>query len=134
MEINQAYFDVKKLNVSIERNLMDADFLSGSRVVVVDEGLKDSLFEEEGSLLGKVVYIREQPVEIVGVIENESGGFEQTTDMVYAPMSTWQNIFQQNSVTELSIQSSSPDNLQLAGKKSAHLLNQVNETDRHIIV
>lgn len=128
--INQAYLDVQGLDIAKGRNLVAADFLGGSRVAVVSEDLKDDLLaDEEESLLGKVIYIKEQPVEIVGVIEKEGSIFDFSSSMVYVPMQTWQTIFLKSSITEVSIQSSGPDELQTAGEKAADLLNQVHESD-----
>lgn len=130
--INQAYLDVQGLEISEGRNLMAADFLGGSRVAVVGEGLKEDLFEEDEedeTLLGKVVYIGEQPVEVVGVMEEEGGIFALASDSVYVPMETWKSIFMKNSITGVSIKSSGPDELQEAGEKAADLLNRVHETD-----
>lgn len=130
MGINQAYLDVQGLDIAKGRNLMAADFLGGSRVAVVSESLKDDLLEdEEESLLGKVIYVEEQPVEIVGVIEKEGSIFDFASDMVYVPMQTWQTIFLKTSITEVSIQSNNPDDVQTAGEKAADVLNQVHETD-----
>src|SRR5699024_4490833 len=66
--INQAYLDVQGLEIAQGRNIMSADFLGGARVAVVTESLQEDLFEDEDeTLLGKVVYVGDQPVEIVGV-------------------------------------------------------------------
>lgn len=130
MGINQAYIDVQGLDISKGRNLMAADFLGGSRVAVVSDSLKDSLFEDEDEeLLGKVIYVGEQPVEIVGVVEKTGGIFDLSSDMIYIPMQTWQSIFLKNSITEVSIKSSGPDELEVAGEKAAKLLNKVHDKD-----
>src|SRR5699024_1512113 len=130
MGINHAYLDVQGLDISEGRNLLAADFLAGSRVAVVSESLKEDVLEgEDEELLGKFIYVKEQPVEIVGTIEKEGSIFDLSSDMVYVPMITWQNIFLQNSITGVSIQSSDADELQTAGEKAADLLNKVHDTD-----
>src|SRR5699024_3006650 len=127
---NQAYIDVQGLDISKGRNLMAADFLGGSRVAVVSDSLKDSLFEDEDEkLLGKVIYVGEQPVEIVGVVEKTGGIFDLSSDMIYIPMNTRQSIFLKNSTTEVSIKSSGPDELEVVGEKAAKLLNKVHDKD-----
>lgn len=130
MGINQAYLDVQGLEIAEGRNLLAADFLSGARVAVVSESLKEELFEdEEENLVGKVVYIGAQPVEIVGVIESEDGLFSFGSNMVYVPMKTWQSIFAKTTITEVSIKSTGPDEVQIAGEKAANMLNQMHDKE-----
>ena len=133
MGINQAYLDVQGLEIMKGRNLVAADFLGGARAAVVSENLKEDLLDDEDApaedLLGKVIYVNSQPVEIVGVKEDEGGLFGFTSSTVYVPMKTWQTIFAKTSITEVSIKASGPDELQIAGEKAADLLNKVNGTD-----
>lgn len=126
MGINQAYLDVRGLDIVEGRNLLASDFLGGARVAVVTDGLAEDLFEDENtSLLGHVIYIGTQPVEIVGVVEAETGLFSLGSNTIYVPMKTWQAIFAKTSVTEISLQAESADDLQIAGEKAAKMLNQV---------
>lgn len=126
MGINQAYLDVRGLDIVEGRNLLASDFLGGARVAVVTNGLAEDLFEDENtSLLGHVIYIGTQPVEIVGVVEAETGLFSLGSNTIYVPMKTWQAIFAKTSVTEISLQTESADDLQIAGEKAAKMLNQV---------
>lgn len=126
MGINQAYLDVRGLDIVEGRNLLASDFLGGARVAVVTDGLAEDLFEDENtSLLGHVIYIGTQPVEIVGVVEAETGLFSLGSNTIYVPMKTWQAIFAKTSVTEISLQTESADDLQIAGEKAAKMLNQV---------
>ncbi len=132
MGINQAYLDVQGLDIDQGRGLIAADFLGGSRVAIVSDGLSDSLLDEEEketSLLGKVIYIGGQPVEIVGVMEKAGGLFSLSSDTIYVPMKTWHTIFLKNDITEVSIQAAGPDELKLAGEKAADLLNAVHDKD-----
>lgn len=126
MGINQAYLDVRGLDIVEGRNLLASDFLGGARVAVVTDGLAEDLFEDENtSLKGQVIYIGTQPVEIVGVVEAETGLFSLGSNTIYVPMKTWQAIFAKTSVTEISLQTESADDLQIAGEKAAKMLNQV---------
>lgn len=130
MGINQAYIDVQGLKIAEGRSLLAADFLSGARVAVVSEKFREDLFEDEDEqLLGKVIYIGAQPVEIIGVIEAETGLFSFGSNTVYIPMKTWQSVFAKTSITEISIQSKGPDELQIAGERAAKMLNQVHKKE-----
>src|SRR5699024_5510683 len=76
MGINQAYIDVQDVEIKYGRNLVAADFLSGSRAAIVSESIKDDLLEDgedkdASELLGMVMYVNSQPLEIVGVLEEE---------------------------------------------------------------
>ncbi|MEI3613368.1 ABC transporter permease [Pseudogracilibacillus sp. SO30301A] len=130
MGINQAYLDVQGLEIAEGRNLMAADFLSGARVAVVSDKFQEELFEEEDEkLLGKVVYIGGQPVEIVGVMESEGGIFSLGSNTAYLPMKTWQSVFARTSITEVAIKAVGTDELQEAGEKAATLLNQMHDEE-----
>lgn len=130
MGINQAYLDVNGLKISEGRNLVAADFLGGTRVAVVSEDLKEELFDDESEpLLGKVLYVNGQPIEVIGVLEKEDGLFGFSSSTIYVPLQTWQTIFAKTSITELSLKASSPEELQTAGEKAADVLNTVHETE-----
>ena len=132
--INQAYLDVQGLAIEHGRNLLAADFLGGSRVAIVSESIKDELLEdgedlEASELLGMIVYLNNQPTEIVGVLEAEDDFFSFGINSVYVPIKTWQSIFANTSITEVSIKATGPDELQVAGEKAADLLNKVHDKD-----
>lgn len=132
--INQAYLDVQGLAIEHGRNLLAADFLGGSQVAIVSESIKDELLEdgedlEASELLGMIVYLNNQPTEIVGVLEAEDDFFSFGINSVYVPIKTWQSIFANTSITEVSIKATGPDELQVAGEKAADLLNKVHDKD-----
>ncbi len=132
--VNQAYLDVQGLEVDAGRNLLASDFLGGSRAAVVSESIKDELLEdgedlEANELLGMIIYMNNQPVEIVGVQEAEDSFFDLGMNMVYVPIKTWQSVFADTSITEVSIKAEGPDELEIAGEKAADMLNQLHEKD-----
>ena len=130
MGINQAYLDVHGLEIAEGRNLMAADFLAGARVAVVSEKFREDLFEEEDEeLLGKVVYIGGQPVEIVGIIESEGGLFSLSSNTAYLPMKTWQSVFAKTSITEVSIKAVGAEELKITGERAVAMLNQMHDKD-----
>src|SRR5690625_595820 len=128
--INQSYIDVEGLEIDAGRNLLAADFLSGNRVAIVSDNIAEDLLEEDdGELLGKVIYIKNQPVEIVGVIESDESIFSFGSKTVYLPLRTWQSIFSNMSITEVSIKATGPEEVEIAGEKSAELLNRKYDKD-----
>lgn len=132
--INQAYVDVQKIDIAHGRNLVAADFLGGSRATVVSESVKDDLLEdgedaEASELLGMVIYMNNQPVEIVGVLEEEDDFLSMGMNTAYVPIKTWQSVFADTAITEVSIKTESADDLEIAGEKAATMLNTFHEQD-----
>ncbi len=124
MGINQSYLDVEGLDIETGRNLVAADFLSGDRVAIVSDNIAEDLLEEDDDeLLGKVIYIKNQPVEIVGVIKSDESIFSFGSNTIYLPLKTWQAVFASYSITGVAIKAIGPDEVQTAGEKAAELLN-----------
>src|SRR5690625_1087594 len=136
MGINQAYIDVIGFEIGEGRNLLAADFLSGDRVAIVTDNFAEDILEEDDEeMLGKIIYVGEQPVEVVGVIESDVSIFSFGSNTVYLPMKTWQSVFAKSSITEVSIKATGPDEVQLAGEKAANLLNQIhNQEDAYQLI
>lgn len=130
MGINQSYIDVQEMDIDRGRNLMASDFLGEGRVAVVSENVQEELFDDkEKDILGKIVYVGGQPVEVVGVMNSEDDLFGLSSSTFYIPINTWQSIFSKTSITEVSIKANNPDELQTAGEKATDMLNKVHETD-----
>src|SRR5699024_135706 len=64
--INQSYLDVHGLKIQEGRNLQRTDFLSGSRAAIISESFEEDLLEYGDEILGKVIYVSNQPVEVIG--------------------------------------------------------------------
>ncbi len=126
--INAAYLDVNGLKIASGRNLVDADFLGGRRVVVVSSQFQEDLFDGENPV-GKVIFIRSQPVEIVGVLEETTGLFSFGANEVYLPWNTWRAIFASTEISSVTLQADNTEDLQVAGEKAAELLNRIHNTD-----
>lgn len=126
--INQAYLDVNGLEVESGRNLLSADFLGGRRVAVVSASLQDELFDGEDPL-GQVIYIRAQPVEIVGILEAPTGLFDFGVNEVYLPWNTWRTVFASSDYSQVTLQTDRAEELQEAGTKAADLLNRMHGTE-----
>lgn len=126
--INEEYMDVNNLEIASGRTLISGDFLAGNRSAIVSESFRDELFEGK-EMLGEVIYIGSQPVEIAGVLKKEDSIFEFDSNDIYLPLKTWQNIFSNTSVNEISIQAETPEKLQIAGEKAVNTLNRVHDTE-----
>ncbi len=126
--INQAYLDVHGLEVETGRNLLAADFLGGQRVAVVSSSFQEELFEGEDPR-GEVIFVRSQPVEIVGVLKQPTGLFSFGANEVYLPWNTWRTIYASNELSQVTLQTENAEDLQEAGQKAADLLNRLHNTE-----
>lgn len=126
--VTQPYLDMNQLDVAEGRGLLTADFLGGSRTVLISGSLKEELFGKK-DVLGEVVYISSQPVEIVGVLKKETGFLAFDSHELYLPWKTWQNIFMKNKYSQVTIETETPEELQIAGTKAADMLNQIHDKD-----
>lgn len=123
--MNHAYMDVYPLDIKEGRNLIAAEYLSGARVGIMTTNVVEDLTgETEAPFVGEIVYVNGQPIEVVGVAEEETGLFSFGAKTIYVPMKTWQTIFAKKTITELSIQTETVDDLQIAGEKATALLNE----------
>lgn len=127
--INQAYLQLNELKVAKGRNFSSADFLGGRRVGIISDKLREELFKVEHPI-GKVVMVANQPIEIVGVIEKPTGLLSFGSMEVYLPFQTWRNIFGSSDFTQVTLQAASAEQIQVAGKKAAKILNNMHNTEK----
>jgi len=126
--INQAYLSLNGLNIAKGRSFSTSDFLGGRRVAVISEQLNEELFKEE-TAVGKVMTVANQPVEIIGILEKPSGLLAFGSLEVYLPFQTWRTIYGSSDFTQITLQAESAEDLQVAGKKAAKLLNTLHNTE-----
>lgn len=126
--INQAYLDVNGLKVERGRNLLSSDFLAGSRTAIVSATFQDELFDGEDPL-GEVIYIRSQPVEIVGVLEEATGIFSLGVNEIYLPWNTWRTVFASNEISQVILQTENAEDLYDVGKEAADMLNRMHNKE-----
>ncbi|MFD1706971.1 ABC transporter permease [Siminovitchia sediminis] len=127
--ISQAYFEINHLGIGEGRSLMAEDFLGGSRKAMISSSLKKELFGEK-EVLGEVLYIASQPVEIIGVLSKETVFLALDSNEIYIPWKTWQNIYMKSEYSQVTIEAETPEELQIAGTKAAELLNRIHDKDQ----
>ena len=125
--INQAYVEVNELKVASGRNLVASDFLGGRRVAVVSASFRKELFEGEDPL-GKIIYIKSQPVEIVGVLEESKSFLSLGSNDVYIPSNTWRTISGNDDISQVILQVENTEELQEVGTNAANILNRMHNT------
>lgn len=126
--VNEEYMDINDLEVGSGRSLTAGDFLAGNRSAVVSESLQDDLYNGK-NMLGKVIYIGSQPVEIVGVLKKGDSVFDIDSNDIYLPLKTWQTVFASSGINEVAIQAKTPEDLKTAGDKAVDTLNRVHDQD-----
>lgn len=131
--VSQAFFEMNDIKAEKGRSFTAADFLGGRRVGIVSYSMQEELFDGE-SPIGKVIRIGVQPIEIVGVLEKPTGLFAFGTMQIYVPSKTWQIIYGKSDFNQVTLQAASADELQIAGKKAADLLNKMHDTEESYMV
>lgn len=128
MGISDAYMEVNDLKVKSGRTLLSSDYLAGNRTALVSDSFQNELLDGK-EVLGEIIYINSQPVEIIGVLEKSKNIFDFNSNQIYLPMKTWQNIFSSNAINEVLIQAETPEKLQIAGDKAVNMLNNMHDTE-----
>src|SRR3954447_6997863 len=126
--INTAYQDLNELNIQKGQRFSTSDYISGRRVAIVSASLQEEMFADK-SPIGEVIRVGNQPIEIIGVLEKPTGLFSFGSMEVYLPFQTWKTVFGKSDITQVTLQATSADDLQLAGKKAAQKLNSLHNTE-----
>ncbi|WHZ04584.1 ABC transporter permease [Neobacillus sp. YX16] len=126
--INQAYLKLNEMNVGKGRSFSTSDFIGGRRVGLVSHVIQEELFKGDNPV-GKVIKVANQPIEIIGVLEKPTGLLSFSSMEVYLPFQTWRTIYGSSDYTQVTLQADSTDELQIAGKKAARLLNNMHNTE-----
>ncbi|PAE39597.1 ABC transporter permease [Bacillus sp. 7884-1] len=126
--INQAYLKLNEMNVGKGRSFSTSDFIGGRRVGLVSHVIQEELFKGDNPV-GKVIKVANQPIEIIGVLEKPTGLLSFSSMEIYLPFQTWQTIYGSSDYTQVTLQADSSDQLQIAGKKAARLLNNMHNTE-----
>lgn len=126
--INAAYQDLNELNIQKGQRFSTSDYISGRRVAIVSASLQEEMFADK-SPIGEVIRVDNQPIEIIGVLEKPTGLFSFGSLEVYLPYQTWKTVFGKSDITQVTLQATSADDLQPAGKKAAQKLNSLHNTE-----
>ena len=86
---------------------------SNSKVAVLGPTVRDDLFGEDVSPIGKTVRINKMDFKIIGVTKSKGGsGFSNQDDMIYIPISTMQKFFTGNEyVSTISVQAQDQESM-----------------------
>lgn len=126
--INEGYMNVHSLQIAEGQDLKDIDFRSGRRVAIISEGLKKELFNGQ-KVLGQMIWINEQPVEVIGVLAKQEGLFSFGMNEIYVPFAMLTSTFGLNEYDKMSIQVTRADQMKEVGNNAAALLNEKHHTE-----
>ncbi|MBC6971385.1 ABC transporter permease [Bacillus sp. Xin] len=119
--LESEYFLVNKVNVIKGRLLNNLDIEHGNNVVMINTSLESKIFEEDNPV-GKIIKIKGQPMQIIGVYETEGGSSREGSE-VLIPLTLWPTLYGTDEINGIFVQAKNIDNLEAAGQKAADLLN-----------
>jgi len=126
--INDSYIKLKNLRVN-EGSIFQANqFTSRTRICIISEKLKKSLFKNE-KVVGKVIWINYQPVKVIGVMEGKDSLLSFNINEVYIPDTSYKVMFGDIDYTELSVKVDETKNLKKVGLEVESTLNKVNNSE-----
>ena len=120
--LDDEYFAVNKVKVKKGRSLNDTDIEQGNNVVMISTGLEKKIFEKENPI-GKIIEMKGQPMQIIGVYEAASGFMGMGDSEALISLTLWPTLYGTDEIQSISVQAKKVDNLDAAGKKAADVLN-----------
>ncbi|PFU21969.1 ABC transporter permease [Bacillus cereus] len=120
--LDSEYFAVNKVKVVKGRSLNDTDIDYGNNVVMISSDVEERIFEKENPV-GKIIEMKGQPMQIIGVYKAEGGLMGTGGPEVLIPLTLWPTLYGTDEIQEISVQAKNVDNLDEAGKKAADVLN-----------
>src|SRR3569623_3513592 len=90
------YFLIRNWKVASGRQLLDSDFETSAKVVLLGQTVVDKLFGTSADAVGQIVRIKNIPFEVVGVLEKkgQSAMGQDYDDGAFVPQSTFQSKIQ----------------------------------------
>ncbi|MBE5107818.1 ABC transporter permease [Bacillus thuringiensis] len=120
--LDSEYFAANKVKVLKGRSLNDTDIDYGNNVVMISSDIEEKIFEKENPV-GKIIEIKGQPMQIIGVYKTEGGFMGMGSSEALIPLTLWPTLYGTDEIQEISVQAKNIDNLDDAGKKAADVLN-----------
>jgi putative ABC transport system permease protein len=87
--VNPKYFGINNLNISDGALFSDADYQSGSKVVVLGSSVAETLFPNSGPI-GQQIRMGNIIVHVIGVLESKGTSFSSSDDAIYIPLTAMQ--------------------------------------------
>ena len=133
--VDQNYFSACNYIVRRGRNFIESDYNKFRKVAILDDSSSETLFPGKNPV-GKTIEIRQEPYVVIGVME-KSSVFEpvintiddyymyanESAGNVYIPDATWPVLYSYDEPQKLVLKLDSTDNMTVAGKEAADILN-----------
>ncbi len=133
--VDRHYLDVGNYLIRRGRGFTDADFLKFRKVAILDASSSETLFQGEDPI-GKTIEIQQEPFVVIGIIE-KSSKFEpvindieeyytymqSSSGSIFVPNSQWPVLYGYDEPQSLLLKLDSVDNMTVAGKEAANMLN-----------
>ena len=119
--VDSEYFAANKVKVIKGRSLNAIDIEHGNNVVMINTGVEKRLFEQENPV-GKIIEIKGQPMQIIGVYEDKEGSMGESSEALI-PLTLWPTLYGKDEIQNISVQAKNIDSLEVAGQKAADVLN-----------
>ncbi|PEE18442.1 hypothetical protein CON53_08415 [Bacillus cereus] len=126
--LDDEYFAVNKVKVKKGHSLNDTDIEQGNNVVIISAGLEKRIFEKENPI-GKIIEMKGQPMQIVGVYEATGGFMGMGDSEALISLRLWPTLYGTDEIQSISVQAKKIDNLDAAGKKAADVLNSRKQSE-----
>lgn len=84
------YLDIRQLNLAEGEMFTETDIRASAKVCVIGTTIRDNLFPDDRSPIGKIIRINQVPLRVIGILESKgynSMGMDQD-DIVIAPYTT----------------------------------------------
>lgn len=95
---------------------------------MISAGLEQRIFEKENPI-GKIIEMKGQPMQIVGVYEATGGFMGMGDSEALISLRLWPTLYGTDEIQSISVQAKKIDNLDAAGKKAADVLNSRKQSE-----
>jgi putative ABC transport system permease protein len=133
--IDDLYFDTCNYIMKAGRSFVEDDYNEYRKVAILDEDSADALFQGEDAI-GNTIEIQQEPFTVVGIV-TKSSTFEpvintiddyytysqDSAGSVYIPDAVWPIVYQYDEPQNVIIKVASADDMTIAGKACAEILN-----------
>ncbi|MGE1026335.1 ABC transporter permease [Bacillus sp. GMs2/2] len=126
--LDEEYFAVNKVKINKGRSLQASDIEYGNNVIMISSGVEKKVFTNENPV-GKIIEIKGQPLQVIGVYEGESGFMGMGDSEALLPLTLWPTLYGKEEIQSIAVQAKDVDQLDHAGKKAADILNSRKSTE-----
>lgn len=127
--ITEDYFSVNNLTIVKGRELNIADFSQSNNFIMINETAAHDLYKSTNKAIGKIVEIKGQPFQIIGVYKPTNSVLEFGMPELLMPLSIWPVLYGTDTIQSVTLQVKDVSKLEIAGKKAVNLLNDTKSPD-----